>query len=57
MMIEPSGRCAKERKRVEIKDAERVRMSNGAAAWRGTCPSCGVPVWTLVAAGGQGASE
>jgi hypothetical protein len=34
----PEGYCVKERKKIEIKDAQQVTMKNGRPAIQGTCP-------------------
>ncbi len=42
--------CFKCRKKVEIKNAERVTLKNGRPATKGLCPTCGTKVFRI----GQG---
>jgi hypothetical protein len=39
------GYCVKERKRVQVKDAEQVVTKNGRPAVRGVCPDCGSAIF------------
>ncbi len=41
------GYCLRERKRVEIANAEQVTLKNGRLAVQGTCPDCGVRISTI----------
>ncbi|MCL4325629.1 MAG: DUF5679 domain-containing protein [Candidatus Thermoplasmatota archaeon] len=36
--------CVKCKKKVDIKNPQKVTMKNGRPATRGTCPSCGTTV-------------
>jgi hypothetical protein len=42
--------CFRCRKKVEVKDAERVTLKNGRLAIQGVCPVCGTKVFRI----GQG---
>ena len=42
--------CFKCKKKVEIRDPQRVTLKNGRPATRGVCPSCGTKVFRI----GQG---
>ncbi|MFC2008297.1 DUF5679 domain-containing protein [Chloroflexota bacterium] len=39
--------CFKCRKKVDIKNPERVTLKNGRPATRGNCPSCGTKVFRI----------
>lgn len=41
------GYCLKERKKVEIANAEEVTLKNGRPATQGTCPDCGTKVFRI----------
>jgi hypothetical protein len=43
----PEGYCVKERKKVEIKDAQQVTMKNGRPAIQGVCPDCGTKIFKI----------
>jgi hypothetical protein len=43
----PEGYCVKERKKVEIKDAQQVTMRNGRPAIQGVCPDCGTKIFKI----------
>ena len=43
----PEGYCVKERKKVEIKDAQQITMKNGRPAIQGTCPDCGTKIFKI----------
>jgi hypothetical protein len=43
----PEGYCVKERKKVEIKDAQQVTMKNGRPAIQGVCPDCGTKIFYI----------
>jgi hypothetical protein len=43
----PQGYCVKERKKVEIQDAQQVTMKNGRPAIQGTCPDCGTKIFKI----------
>ena len=40
--------CVKDRKKVEIKNPEKVTLPNGRTAVKGQCPICGTTVYTFV---------
>ncbi len=39
--------CVKDKKKVEIKDPEKITMKNGKPATKGTCPECGGSVFRI----------
>ncbi|MGB9636103.1 MAG: DUF5679 domain-containing protein [Thermoplasmata archaeon] len=39
--------CVKCRKKVEMKDAQKVTMKNGKPAMQGVCPNCGTKVFKI----------
>ncbi len=39
--------CFKDRKKVEIKDAQKVTLKNGRPAIKGVCPLCGTKVYRI----------
>jgi hypothetical protein len=39
--------CVKDKKKVEIQNAEQITMKNGKAALKGTCPQCGGKVFRI----------
>ena len=39
--------CVKCRKKVEMKNPERVTLKNGKPASKGTCPNCGTKVFKI----------
>ena len=39
--------CVKCRKKVEVKNAEKVTMKNGRPATKGKCPACGTGVYRI----------
>ncbi len=39
--------CVKCRKKVEVKNPEKVVMKNGRTATKGECPDCGTKVYTF----------
>jgi len=41
------GYCVKERKKVEMKDANEVTMKNGRPALQGVCPDCGTKIFKI----------
>jgi hypothetical protein len=41
------GYCVKDKKKVEIKNAERITMKNGKPATQGICPNCGGKVFRI----------
>ncbi len=41
------GYCVKEKKKVEIKDPEQVKLKNGRDAVQGTCPDCGTKIFKM----------
>ena len=43
----PEGYCVKERKKVEIKDAQQITMKNGRPAIQGVCPDCGTKIFKI----------
>ena len=43
----PEAYCVKCRKKVEIKDPEKVTLRNGKPATKGTCPNCGTKVFRI----------
>ncbi|MFN8112906.1 MAG: DUF5679 domain-containing protein [Solirubrobacterales bacterium] len=43
----PEGYCVKERKKVEIQNAEQITMKNGRPAITGTCPDCGTKIFKI----------
>jgi hypothetical protein len=45
--IMPEGYCVKERKKVEIQNAEQITMKNGRPAITGTCPDCGTKIFKI----------
>ena len=42
------GYCVKCRAKVEMKDIERIRMSNGKPALKGKCSNCGTEVYKIL---------
>ena len=45
-----SAYCVKCRKKVEIKNPQRITLKNGRSATQGACPDCGTKVFRLVRA-------
>jgi len=41
------GYCMKCRKKVQIKDAKKIKMKNGKPATQGSCPKCGTKVFRI----------
>jgi len=39
--------CVKDKKKVEIKNPEKITMKNGKPATKGTCPECGGSVFRI----------
>jgi len=39
--------CVKCRKKVEMKDAQKITMKNGKPAMQGVCPNCGTKVFKI----------
>lgn len=39
--------CFKDRKKVEIKNAQKVTLKNGRPATKGVCPLCGTKVYRI----------
>ena len=39
--------CVKDKKKVEVQNAEQVTMKNGKPALKGTCPVCGGKVYRI----------
>jgi hypothetical protein len=39
--------CVKDKKKVEVQNAERITMKNGKPALQGTCPECGGKVFKI----------
>jgi hypothetical protein len=39
--------CFKDRKKVEIKNAQHVKLKNGRPATKGVCPLCGTKVYRI----------
>jgi hypothetical protein len=39
--------CVKDRKKVEIKNPQKVKLKNGRWATKGTCPICGTQVFRM----------
>ena len=39
--------CMKCREKVEVKNAKKVKMSNGRPATKGECPKCGTKVFRI----------
>ena len=43
----PEAYCVKCRKKVEMKNPEKVTLRNGKPASKGTCPNCGTKVFKI----------
>ena len=43
-----TGYCMKDKKTVEIKDAEDVVMKNNMKATKGVCPDCGTKIFRIL---------
>ncbi len=43
----PQGYCVKEKKKVEIKDPQQVKLKNGRDAVQGVCPDCGTKIFKM----------
>lgn len=43
----PMAYCFKDRKKVEIKNPEKVTLKNGRPATKGICPICGTTVYRI----------
>ena len=43
----PEAYCVKCRKKVEMKNPERVTLKNGKPASKGSCPNCGTKVFRI----------
>ena len=41
------GYCVKEKKKVEIKDPQQVKLKNGRDAVQGTGPDCGTKIFKM----------
>ena len=41
------GYCVKEKKKVEMKDPQQVKLKNGRDAVHGTCPDCGTKIFKM----------
>ena len=41
------GYCVKEKKKVESKDPQQVKLKNGRDAVQGTCPDCGTKIFKM----------
>ncbi len=41
------GYCVKDKKKVEIKNAEKITMKNGKPATQGVCPECGTKMFKI----------
>jgi hypothetical protein len=41
------GYCVKEKKKVEIKDPQQVKLKNGRDAVQGFCPDCGTKIFKM----------
>jgi hypothetical protein len=39
--------CVKDKKKVEVQNAQKITMKNGKAALQGTCPECGGKVFKI----------
>lgn len=39
--------CVKDKKKVEVQNAQKITMKNGKAALQGTCPLCGGKVFRI----------
>ncbi|MEM2873401.1 MAG: DUF5679 domain-containing protein [Nitrososphaerales archaeon] len=39
--------CVKDKKKVEIKNPQEVKLKNGRPAVKGTCPICGTTVYKI----------
>jgi DNA-directed RNA polymerase subunit RPC12/RpoP len=39
--------CVKCRKKVEVKNPEKITMKNGKPATKGSCPNCGTKVFRI----------
>ena len=39
--------CVKDKKKVEVQNAQRITMKNGKPALQGTCPECGGKVFKI----------
>ncbi len=39
--------CVKCKKKVEMKDAQKVTLKNGKPATKGSCPNCGTKVFRI----------
>lgn len=42
------ARCMKEKKEVEIKNPNEIKMANGLKAIKGECPNCGSKVFRIL---------
>ena len=40
----PQGYCVKDKKMVEMQNAQNITLKNGRKAVQGTCPECGTKV-------------
>lgn len=44
----PKGYCVKcKKKNVEMKNPQQVKLKNGRAATKGTCPTCGTKMFRI----------
>ncbi len=43
----PQAYCVKCRKKIEIKDPKNVKLKNGKAATKGSCPKCSTKVFRI----------
>jgi uncharacterized Zn finger protein (UPF0148 family) len=39
--------CVKDKKKVEVQNAQQITMKNGKKALQGTCPKCGTKVFKI----------
>lgn len=39
--------CVKDKKKVEVQNAQQITMKNGKPAIRGTCPDCGTKIFRI----------
>lgn len=58
-MVEVKGRCMKCKQERVMKNPEQIKMKNGNAAVKGTCPVCGTKMFKIGSIGGKkgGAEE
>lgn len=46
--------CVKDRKMVDMNNAQQITLKNGRSAMQGTCPECGTKVTRIGGGGGGG---